>query len=149
MKTGVAFIPGTFPTGAVLAAVKEGLPASAAEWNRSKINDLYFCYKEGVQAGYPIVRENEFSVKKYMIENSNFTESDIRVFLYILYELAKAGDIDQKFWNIELQEKRKPVEMFDFVGKATKAVTWASIAGIFLGGLWFLYPYIKRSRRNG
>jgi len=154
MRTGYAFIPGTFPTSTVLDAMKEGLPADKENWSRAKVNDLYFLYKSGVNEGYPIIKPQQFEVKKYIMENSAYTEADIRVFLYVLYTLAQNGDIETKWWNIPLQSEQG---IFPAVGDMAKdlekwsgAVKWGSIALVFGGVLYLTWPYIQalRARRK-
>lgn len=157
MKTGlgIAFIPGTFPTGVMLDAVQAALPATAVDWDRGKINDLYFAYKDGVNAGEPIVRPGEFGVKNYMMEQTNFTESDIRVFLMVLYTLAESGRIDQQYWNIPLQEKSiltkvtaLPEQYIKTADKMAGAIKWGSILALGGIGLYFAWPLIKKIKRR-
>lgn len=153
-KVGWAFLPGTFPTGTVLDAVKEGLPLDKENWSRAKVNDLYFLYKSGVEDGLPIVRPGEFEVKKYIMEKSAYSENDIRSFLYVLYTLAQNGDIETKWWNIPLQKEQGLLpsvgDMAKDLDKWAGTIKWGSIALIFAGTLYLTWPYIRalRARRK-
>lgn len=151
MKTGIAAIPGTFPTQKVLNAIYLGMPASANKWSRRKVNDLYFLYKEGVQAGYPIADEGQFKIAEYMSKNSNYSATDIRVFLYMLYDLAKTGEIAQKFWNIPLQESRTVIpDVFTSktIDKVSGLVKWVSISALTLGVLYIALPLIGQVKNR-
>ena len=149
-RTGWAYLPGTFPTGRVLDAVQEGLPTQKDEWSRTKINDLYYLYKSGVNEGNPIVRPGEFDVKQYIMNNSSYTENDVRTFLYILYELAQSGDIETKWWNIPLQKEQGILpavgDMAKDLDKWAGTIKWGSMALIFGGVLYLTWPYIKALR---
>lgn len=155
MKTGIAYIPGTFPTYKILYAIQEALPATKNLWSRKKVNDLYFLYKDGViEHNYPIVEPGKFGVKDYIIEKSSFSESDIRVFLYVLYELAKAGDIDQKWWNVKLLDDQSilkdiiPGDVSKSLDKFSGAIKWGSIALLAAGALYFAWPLLKKVRNK-
>lgn len=153
-QTGWAYLPGTFPTSDVLNAVKEALPASAGQWSRTKINDLYFLYKQGVNEGLPIVRPGEFETKDYIMKNSSYSENDVRVFLVTLYLLSQKGDIESKWWNIPLQKEQGLIpsisDMAEDLDKWAGTIKWGSIALIFAGTLYLTWPYIKalRARRK-
>lgn len=154
MKTGIAFMPGTFPTYEVRNAIIDALPTRELDWPRTKVNDLYYLYKDGIEAGYPVPKQGDLSVSKYIKENSNYTESDIRVFLYVLYNLAQAGDISQKWLNIELQDKQSLIpsipgtkNITQTVEKTVSAVKWGSIALIIAAGIYFGWPLIRKIRR--
>lgn len=152
MKTdlGIAFIPGTFPTFIVQDAIMRALPESRFEWSRSKVNDLYYLYEAGIKKGFPVVRPQEFDVKKYMMENSAFSENDIRVFLMILYELAQSGEIEQKWWNIDLQKSQSiiPGLNTNIIEKTTSAIKWGSIALLAVGAIYISWPILKKMRRK-
>lgn len=157
-QTGVAFLPGTFPTGTVLSAMHEGLPASKDEWTRRKVNDLYYLYETGVKEhGYPIVRPQQFEVKEYMMENSAYPEHEIRVFLYVLMTLAQKGEIQNKWWNIPLQKEQGFLpavgDMAKDLDKWAGTIKWGSIALVFGGVLYLTWPYLRalraRSKSHG
>jgi len=150
---GWAGIPGTFPTGIMVSAMREALPVSRDDWNRTIVNDLYSLYKMGVQdKGYPIVKPGQFEVMEYMVENSNISENHIRVFLATLYMLAEKGDIELKFWNIPLQAEKGIIpgikDMTKNIEKMSSAVKWGSIALIFAGVTYLSWPAIKALRNR-
>lgn len=156
MKTGVGFIPGTFPTGLVRNAIAEGLPESGLNWTRNKVNDLFYLYSDGIEAGFPVVKQGNFAVMDYMMENSNYSESEIRVFLYYLLTLANSGEIEKKWLNPKLAAKSSspiiraitPANSFSqTVEKTAGAVKWGSIALLALAGIYFLWPVLKRVRK--
>ena len=105
-----------------------------------------------MEKGFPIVRPGQFDVMEYMLDNSNFTESDIRVFLATLYMLAERGDIDIKFWNISLQDEKGIIpnvkDMAKDLEKWSGAVKWGSIALIFAGTMYLTWPYIRALRKR-
>lgn len=143
-------IPFTFPTNKVLNAIQESLPVSAENWTKLQIDDMYALYLDAVKDGKPIYNPpKDIEAKQYMINNSNYSDSDIRVFLYMLYTLAKDGKIDQKYWNIELQEKRglPGLNLDKNITQITGAVKWGSIALVAGAALYLLWPYIKKRRR--
>ena len=152
MTFGIAMIPGTFPTYAVHRAIVDALPESGDQWTREKINDLYYLYKDAVESGQPVYKTGQTGAANYMSKNSNYSDADIRVFLFVLYRLAENGDITQKWWNIPQQEKRSIIpnmpgkKLEKTVGQVTGAVKWGSIAIVIGIATYFLWPYLKRRR---
>lgn len=145
-------VPFTFPTWPVLNAIKEALPATGDQWNTSKVNELYALYKDAIEAGKPIYKQGQTAALNYMVENSNYPRMDISVFLMTLYNMAQSGEIDQKYWNIPLQEKRGILPgggaITDTLDKFTGAIKWGSIALLAAGALYMTWPLLKKMRRQ-
>jgi len=151
MKTGFAFLPGTFPTGIVLDAIEEALPTQT-DWTRRKINDLYTLYKEGIKSGLPRYEKGQTEILSYMRKNSNYSDTDIRVFPYILFLLVEKGDIDQKWWDIKLQSSRgikKALTDLDpskNIFKTINNVKWIGIVALGGVAIYFSWPILKKLR---
>ena len=151
-KLGVAFLPGTFPTGDVLFTIQKSLPMTADEWNRTKVNDMYFRYKEAIrEKGYKAYSPpDEIAVKQYIIDNTNYSEADIRVFLFTLFKLAGTGDLNQKWWNPTLQKDISDIKLpgipdpTDYL-KQLKWVGLIALGGVFL---YFSWPFLMGMRRK-
>lgn len=144
-------IPGTFPTATVLSAIREALPASAHLWTKSKISDMYDLYLEGAAEKIPPYAPGQTQAIKYFQDNSSYSDSEIRVFLMMLYQLSQRGEIDQKYWNIELQEKRAVINtpgITKSLDKFTGAIKWGSILLIGAGVLYISWPLIRKWRKK-
>lgn len=150
-QIGISFIPGTFPTKTVLYAIREGMPLSETEWNRTKVNDLYYLYKDAIEAGKDIVSPGVWSAGDYMVKNSNFEINEIRVFLSTLYNLAQSGEIEQKWWNIPTQSKRTVLPAMDAgitknVENVSKIVKWGAVLAIIGVVSYLAMPLIVRRK---
>ena len=144
-------MPGSFPTKTVLYAIREALPVSHTEWNRTKVNDLYFLYKDAIDAGKDVVSPGNSSARDYMIKNSNFDVNEIRVFLFTLYDLAQNGEIEQKWWNIPTQENRTVLTAMDSgitknVKNVSRIVKWGTVLAILGVVSYVALPLIRRKR---
>ena len=143
-------IPGTFPTNTVLDSLRENAGISI-EWNKTKVENLYDLYLDAIQAGEPVYQQGQIGALAYIEKNSNYPHNEISVFLYMLGHLASTGDIDVKYWNIPLQEKRSILPgagLQKSVDKMSDAVKWGSIALMVGAGIYFSWPFIKKFRRK-
>lgn len=142
-KLGVWGIPGTFPTlwmGQAIEAI------SGQDWTRSKINRLYYWYKEAItKHGLRPFEEGNEEIGQWIAENSEYELNDVRIFMYVLLQEVKAEKIDIYFWNfkepstsiVNLAKDLDPKNIFN-------KFLW--IAGISVAGLalWYGGPIIAR-----
>lgn len=97
---GIAYIPGTFPTGDLLAAIVDLLGQEYADqrgWSRVKINAIYSAYVDGVKAGKGIYQAGNIEIVPWVAKASGFNEGDTRLVLYTLQGLVNKGKIDSKW----------------------------------------------------
>ena len=109
-KLGIWFAPGTFPTYTVLEKISVTYPHIAEKWSREKVNALYFAYKEGVlEKGLAVWPERQGEIAGYIRETTGYGRDDVSIFLMTLQEMAGAGEIDPKWFDIEAQRNDPPV----------------------------------------
>ena len=114
---------------------------------------MYWLYRAAIlEAKLPVYKKGQTKALDYLVEHSNFTRVDCRIFLYILSELAASGDIDVKWWNIDLQSKKGAITSIKSVSttidKWRKTAQWGSIAVLSVVGLYLAWPYITAYRRK-
>ena len=150
-KTIASFeIPGTFPSKTMLKAL-EIQAGATMDWNIRKVENLYDFYLEAIKAGNPVYGPGKTGSVDYILKNSNYTISEVRSFLVVLYQLAKEGIVDVKYWNVPLQETRSdnPIKnYFSSIDKISGAVKWGSIALVAGTALYFTWPFIKKWRKS-
>lgn len=142
-KLGVWGVPGTFPT----SWIGRVLYRDAGQlWDRSKINRLYFWYKEGVEKnGLPPYDEGQTEIVNWMAENSEYTENDIKIFLVVLRNEVLKEKVDLYFLNFK-EPQTAPVRWAKNLDPEVIFRRFMWIAGLSVLGLALFYggPMIRR-----
>ena len=153
-KMGIWGLPGTFPTGTVLDAIKKSDPDGVAgiDWTRQKVNDIYFWYKEGIDKGQKPWTMQERGIASYISENTNYSQSDTNSFGFAVHQLAQAGEIPVEYWSGVRPEAAPQIadvlpDQKIFLTYA-KTVKWVAIAGIVGVGLYFAWPVLTAGRKK-
>ena len=160
-KMGIAGIPGTFPTWKIQEAIQERLDPDKQNperywWTRTKINNLYFAYKEGViTEGLGRYEEGNTKIGEYVQGVTGYSIGDVRIFLWTVRELALEGSINSFFWNFEKisttpgavieQAFTNPFKTIEGISKQVKWIGLFAVLGI---GLYFAWPYLGMARRR-
>lgn len=147
-----------FPAKKVTWKAGEGQPA-ATGFSVKMSEDIYTSYRKAIlENGYaPYLWKDEqgnihHEVKYFVMQDTGFNEFEVTAVLKAIHDLAKDGDIENKFWNVEKQKELPAIpglasmqELFSQYGKTVKYV---SIAVIILFGLYMGWPIIKKIRKK-
>lgn len=148
---GIWGIPGTFPTGVVLEAIKKSDPDErVSKWTRDKVNDVYYWYKEGIKQGHePWTNENR-QIANFITEHTKFSLSDTNLFGWTLETLAKSGKIKNEFYTIDIPSTAKInlLPNSDTLEKYANSIKWVAIAGIMGVVVYFTWPILMKGRKT-
>ncbi len=151
-KMGIYYIPGTFPTGTVLYALKQFDTAKVTtEWTRQKVNDIYYWYMEGIKKGHSPWKMDDGGIASYISEHTNFSTSDTNSFGFVLENLSRTGKIGMEYYtgNVPTTQPQlsKIIESHPFLQYA-KTIKWVAIGGIVLVGVYFTWPILTAGRKQ-
>lgn len=142
-KLGVWGIPGTFPTAYMGRAIYS---TSGNLWERSKINRLYYWYKEAItKHGLQPFEEGNVEIGQWIAENSEYELNDVRIFMYVLLQEVQNEKIDLYFWNFK-EPSTSIVNIVKDIDPQKIFNKFLWIAGISVAGmvLWYGGPVIAR-----
>lgn len=154
-KLGIWGAPGTFPTQKVQAEIYTNINQL---WERDKINQLYFVYKDAVlKHGLKSWPDGGSQLVYHIATVSGYPINDIRIFLMnLIYLNEKYNDYFKKFLTIELQQESPPVlenalQAAAAPGGLTRTLKDVKVIGILVLvgiGIYFTWPLLTGARRR-
>lgn len=149
---GVYGMPGTFPTAIVLEAVKKFDPGEkTTEWTRSKVNDIYYWYAEGLKKGQKPWSTEDRGIAAYISEHTTFSQSDTNTFGFTILHLSRSGDVPIKFYTGIAPSTQPQISNIipdsSQLMQYAKTIKWVSVAGVVAVVVYFSWPVLVVGRK--
>lgn len=150
---GIFGMPGTFPTQKVLEGILKSDPDQvASRWTRTKVNDMWYWYSQGLKKGYEPWEMQNRGIATYISENTNFSDSDANMFGFNLWSLVKEGKISNE-WHTGTVPSTQPqlsniIPNTDSLMTYAKTVKWVAILGVVGIGVYFAWPALMAGRKQ-
>lgn len=162
-RTGIAFIPFTFPTAKVRTRVWEGYDR-VDKWNLplKTVQSVYDWYKQGVTVdGKGVWQEGNKEILPYIEQKSQLEHIVVASVLLAIKKMAQEGEIDSYYFSFEKPETsvteriRKTVKKSGETikkavtepGTVLKNVKWIGVIAIVGVGLYLSWPLLNRGRK--
>lgn len=147
-----------FPTSKVTREAGGGMPATVGI-SVKMTDDVYDSYKKAIL-------ENDFApylwtdssgtvhheVKYFVMQDTGLDEFEVTSILKAIHDLAKSGQIENQYWNIEKQLDKPAIpglstvtNMFD---KYSSMMKWSGVIALVAVGLYLSWPVLMKMRKK-